>query len=151
MKNVASARMSLATMRLNIPNIFKSTAYLACAAVTHCNKFLRVNNKRVRVRIIASDISHAWYAKNVSVNPICHAPRERSDRDARKWLLLEMPPDRGCSPTTKGMRAGIATISRIKRVHIQTDTCGNSQPTSSVRNMEAATRVRRKLSSIFQR
>src|SRR5713226_4636138 len=75
----AIASSTLAIMRLNMPKIFRSTAYLACAAVTHSNKFLRVTNNRPSVRKIASDISHAWYARRVTVKPIWYAPSKRSD------------------------------------------------------------------------
>jgi len=40
-------------------NIQIKSGILACAAVTHCSKFLSVMKMRASVRKIASDISHA--------------------------------------------------------------------------------------------
>ena len=59
----ARANKTLALMRLYIPKIFKSTAEFAWAAVTHCSRFFPEIKILTSVRKIASDISHAWYAK----------------------------------------------------------------------------------------
>src|SRR5271155_5855379 len=102
-KSTAKATRTLATMRPYVAKSFRSTAYLACAAVTHCSRFLRVKSKRTSVRTIASVISHAWYAIKVTVKPICDAPSDRSERTSRKWLRLEVPLSRAFKPTRKGI------------------------------------------------
>src|SRR5216683_7539921 len=129
----------------------ESAPNLDCAAVTHSSKFLCVTNRRARVRRIASDISHVWYARNVNVKPNWDAPSAKSLSTARRWLRLEIPLRRGFSPTRNGSRAGIAIVARMNRVHIQGDTGGSSQLTINVRKAAGAERVRRRLSSIFQR
>ena len=43
------------------------------------------------------------------------------------------------------------TVARINLVHIHGEITGTSHPTTKVRNMQGAERVRRRLSSIFQR
>src|SRR5580698_5273628 len=58
---------------------------------------------------------------------------------------------RGLKPVRKGISEGIASVARMNRVHIQGEIPGTNQLTTSVRNMQGAERVRRKLSSIFQR
>ena len=55
------------------------------------------------------------------------------------------------APSRNGMSAGIAIVARTNLVHNHGETSGISQPASSVRSMQGAERVRRKLSSIFQR
>ena len=150
-KSAAKATRTLATMRPYVASRLRSTACLACAAVTHCSKLRRVKIKRTSVRTIASVISHAWYAINVMVKPICDAPSDRSERRSRKWLRLEMPLSREFNPTRKGINEGIAIVASTKRVHIQGDTCGTIHPANMSSSMQGAESVRRRLSSIFQR
>ena len=134
-----------------IPKRFRFTEYLAWAAVIHSSKFLRVMNRRTSVRKIASDMSHAWYARNVMVSPMCDRASEKSDSTPRMWLRLEIPPCRGAIPNRQGISGGIAIISRTNRVNIQGDSGYISHPTINVRNMAGAESVRRRVSIIFHR
>jgi len=56
---------------------------------------------------------------------------------------------RGLNPVRKGISEGIASVARMNLVHIQGEITGTSQPTTNVKNMQGAERVRRKLSIIF--
>src|ERR1700683_3518142 len=62
-----------------------------------------------------------------------------------------MPPKRGLSDARKGMSDGIAIVARTNRVQIQGERGVTSQPTTRVRNVKGAERLRRRLSNIFQR
>src|SRR5260370_31209392 len=85
------------------------------------------------------------------VNPMCESASDKSDKTARKWLRLEIPPCRGTRPSKKGMSGGIEIISKMKRVNIHGDSGDISHPTTNVRNIAGAESVRRRLSIIFHR
>ncbi len=85
------------------------------------------------------------------VNPMCDSASDKSDKTARKWLRLEIPPCRGIRPSKKGMSGGIEIINKMKRVNIQGDSGDISHPTTNVRNIAGAESVRRRLSIIFHR
>src|ERR1700732_690597 len=58
---------------------------------------------------------------------------------------------RGLNPVRKGISEGIASVARMNLVQSQGEMTGTSQPTTKVRNVQGAERVRRKLSIIFHR
>ena len=89
------------------PKDSRSTACLACAAVTHSSIFLRVKNKRDqrahdRVRHQPGLVGQ----KRDRQPDLREAQRQDPTSTARKWLRLEIPPKRGLSPTRKGISGG---------------------------------------------
>src|SRR5262245_1727124 len=73
--------------------------------------------RRISVRKIASNMSHAWLARKTTVRMICDAPIVRSLSTPRKWLRLEIPRRLGLSPEKNGIRGGMAITTRMKAAH----------------------------------
>src|SRR5271169_6924485 len=134
-------------MRLYIAESFRSTAFLACVAVTHSRRCLWVMNMRVSVRRIASNISHVWYANIVTVIAIWETPSQRSLSKARKYVRLEIPRRGGLMPIRKGRSKGRAIVAKINLVHAEGEADGTRQAATSARNAVGADKERRKLSS----
>ena len=70
---------------------------------------------------------------------------------ARRWLRLEIPSRRGRSPARTGSAAGTIDVARMKAVQRPVATDGSVQAAISVARVRGADRLRRRLSSIFQR
>ena len=83
----------------------------ACAAVTHCSKFLRLTSRRNSVRPIASIIKVAWCGRKVTSKTVCVAASQTSLRSARRWLRTVMPARPGMiAAAMTGSSAGIAIV-----------------------------------------
>ena len=103
------------------------------------------------MRTIASPISHAWWDRNVIPSPMWTAAAVTSAPIARRWLRLEIPARRGGSPPRTGTTSGIMIARRSSAVHRPAETDGSVHAATSVATASGADRVRRRLSSIFQR
>ena len=70
---------------------------------------------------------------------------------ARKWLRFEIPRRLGMRLSITGMKAGTATAPRNRPVQSREGTAGRTQAATTIKNVQGAARLRRRLSTIFQR
>ena len=125
---------------------------LAWAAVTHSSSRRRVTNRRTRVRPIASLMSHAWWARKVMASVIWAAASVKVGPTPRRWLRLEMPAALRDELGEHGEEGRQRDAWRARTWSTRAGgACGSSQPATRVSKAAGADRVRRRLSSIFQR
>ena len=100
---------------------------------------------------MASAISQAWSASSVVRRAVCPKASSKSAARELAWVRFEIPSRRGRIPDRKGRRAGMAMLTRTRAVQSLASMKGRSHPASKARKAAGAERVRRRLSTIFQR
>ena len=100
---------------------------------------------------MASIISQACWASKVKVTKLLPRAQSTFCPVTRKRVVIEMPRRVKEQPLIKANSAGNAKADKTKPIKIHCGAWGVAQVTTSANKLPGAERVRRKLSSIFQR